>query len=343
MSDEKDIITVDQTPAEYGGRQAVVTLGKRIKTMLPGGDNLSDAQAMAVAQYSMLLDANPFRGEVYGYTDRHGFHLVDGYKMLVRWARKTCPYTESYTAIEDLPDGAIGYRCHILRDDARTTLQDFVKLGATFPQAYELTAVSAVGVVTKADMTTRDGRPMDPPSGWTWDQVARKRALKNALNLSHGAPSPREIASQSWTVGDIETRPEDWADVTPDMPPYEREAIAEGSARIRQAHESAQERIAQGHDANEAIDELFGDYAGSASDADTYEEQRGADISMLVPQNWGQLYQMAADQYGVTPKAHVINIIKKTYPDFTKRGAEQPSIVAAWNAFVEYEQSKADA
>jgi len=100
----------------------------------------------------------------------------------------------------------------------------------------------------------------------------------------------------------------------------------------------------------DVIDEITAeDYSGSTMDADAYEdlkeEQRpaaGKPISDLVPQNWGQLYAMAEAQYNVTPKAHVINIIRKTYPDFTARGKEQPTVIAAWNAFVEYEKSKED-
>jgi len=257
MSDEKDIIpveTIDHMPTEYGDRQAVATFGQRIKAMLPGGDKMNDAQAMALAQYSMLLDANPFRGEVYGYSDSHGFHLVDGYKMLVRWARKQCPYTETYKPIEGLPAGAIGYRCYILREDARPTLREFVGLGASFDRAYELATVSAVGVVTKSDMTTNKGYPQDPPKGWTWDDVAKKRALKNALNLSHGAPSPREIAAQSWEVNGIETTPADWTGITPEMTTPEREAIAAGNAVVRQVDE----RIASGQaDANRACADLL--------------------------------------------------------------------------------------
>ena len=259
---DKALIPTDQdhSPAEYRDRQEVAVIGKRLKAMMPGGDKLSDSQAMALAQYAMLLDANPFRGEVYGYTDRHGFHLVDGYKMLVRWARKQCPYTESYKEIPDLPKEAIGFRCYILRQDARPALQEFVQMGATFEQAYELATVSAVGIVTKSDMTTRDNRPMDPPAGWTWEQVAKKRALKNALNLSHGAPSPREIAAQSWEINGQQTTASDWEDVTPDMPQYEREAIAEKTARMREAHEHAQELMDGGMTGDDAINELYGDY-----------------------------------------------------------------------------------
>jgi hypothetical protein len=103
----------------------------------------------------------------------------------------------------------------------------------------------------------------------------------------------------------------------------------------------------EGIDAN-GVDEITAeDLSGGAMDADGYEdlkeEQRpGRDISQLVPQHWGELYEMAEQQYKVTPKAHVVNIIKKTYPDFTARGKEQPTVIAAWNAFVAYEQSKAE-
>jgi hypothetical protein len=368
MSDDKDIITIDQTPTEYGDRQAVATFGRRIKAMLPGGDKMTDAQAMALAQYSMLLDANPFRGEVYGYTDSHGFHLVDGYKMLVRWARKTCPYTETYKPIEDLPQGAIGFRCYILREDSKAMLREFVSLGATFDQAYELATVSAVGVVTKSDMTTRSGNPMPPPSGWTWEQVARKRALKNALNLSHGAPSPREIAAGSWEVNGVQTTPEDWDGVTPEMPPYEREAIAEGSARIRQAHENAQERIEQGHDANEASTELFDepiqhvtapDFSGGAMDADGYEdlkeERIGKDPAELIAQGKAQMEQDAVPTILAPPEendwtsfySRCIEELGYKHPDHASRVKDEiwlkdpaPTWAELWEHMINHQHEK---
>lgn len=251
MSDEKQLTTVEPASdlAEYGDRETVVGLGLRLRSMLPGGENLNNAQAMALAQYALITDTNPFRGDVYGYTDRHGFHLVEGYKALVRWARNKCPYTESYKPFP-VADGDIGQICYILREDAREALRDFVELGATFREAYELAAVSAVGVVTKREASN------DPPKGWTWEQVAKKRALKNALNLSHGAPSPREIAKQSWDVEGVETSADDWQGVTRETPQREREAIAEGNARHRQAHENAQAAMAQGMTADDAMLDL---------------------------------------------------------------------------------------
>ncbi|RME71831.1 MAG: hypothetical protein D6784_14590 [Chloroflexi bacterium] len=221
-----DIITIDVPHVEvWGTREEVAALGKRIKAMLPGGEKLTPEQAMAMAQYAVITDANPFRGDFYGMVDRRGnFTFVEGYKLLVRWAKRICGYTERYVPLSaaekrqmGLRDEDIAYRCHILRDDQKDTLREFIQMGATFAEAYDIVTTQAVGVVTREDRVTRDGKPIDPPKGWTWDQVAQKRALKNALNLSHGAPSPRELAAESWKVGDTETRPEDWQDAPPEI------------------------------------------------------------------------------------------------------------------------------
>jgi len=228
----------DLSLAAYGSRDDIVALSKRIRTMLPGGEKLTPEQAMSLAQYSIAVDANPYRGEVYGWTDARGkFHLTDGYKLLVRWAKRQCNYSEKYDPMPatELKDGDIGYRCWILRDDARPFLQQMIQAGADFREAFEIAATSAVGVVKQAETwSSRNNKVIDPPKGWTWDQVARKRALKNALNLSHGAPSPREIAAMSWQVGDTQTTPADWQEITPQMTTEERERTALLSAQYRE-------------------------------------------------------------------------------------------------------------
>jgi hypothetical protein len=77
-------------------------------------------------------------------------------------------------------------------------------------------------------------KAISPPKGWTWQQVAKKRALKNTLNLSHGAPSPREIAAESWIIGGTKTTPADWDECTPQMLPQARERLAALTAQERQ-------------------------------------------------------------------------------------------------------------
>ncbi len=220
-------------PAEWGSRKEIAALANRLKDMMPG--KLSREEALLLAQYSAAVDANPFRGEIYAYKSKGKLILVEGYKLLVRWARRQCQFYERYERItnetDDIPDDAIAFRCRILRDDAVNALARLADAGVPF--AYEICSIEAVGVVTKADRTTRQGEPSPPPRGWTWEDVARKRALKNALNRAYGAPSPREVAEETWKVEDTLTTPEDWTDVTPEMSLAERDATALYNARRR--------------------------------------------------------------------------------------------------------------
>jgi hypothetical protein len=209
--------------------------------MLPNGNKLSDEQAMLLAQYSKLADVNPFRGEVYLMPNGS---LVDGYKALTRWARDRAPYSDKYTELtseecinEGLGDEDIAYRCSILRDDKKDMLLSFTQAGATFQDAFDLVATEAIGVVTKKDRTGQRGE-IDPPKGWTWHQVAKKRALKNALNLSHGAPSPQELARLSWQVGQTTTQAEDWSQIPAHI--AQNEELAAGYAALQA---QARERI----------------------------------------------------------------------------------------------------
>lgn len=324
---------IDHSPAEYGDRQTIATFAKRIKAMLPGGKNLTETQAMALAQYAIALDANPFRGEVYGYADRHGFHLVDGYKQLVRWARQKCAYVESYKELDNLAEGSIGFRCYILRDDARATLRDLVDLGASFQEAFDIAATSAVGVVTKKDRTTKAGKESPPPTGWNWEQVARKRALKNTLNLSHGAPSPSEIAA-------LRTQPpgtDDWTEIAEPLPPLSErdqslplEPKTRGRAKLfKETHAVQIQKPSDApydangvddvtaEDAAALIDEQAGEivgYAGSETDADAYEDQKriGKDPAKIIEQGKAVIAQDS-------PHWITDNTVRKRFWKWTKQ------------------------
>lgn len=232
MSEKNALITKD--------KDELSALGHEIKTLLPGGNKLSGNEAVSLGKYATLSRANPFRGEVYGYKDRRGnLQLVDGYKLLVRWAKRICEYNEKYEllppGVEGLKDGDIGYRCVILRDDKKSDLKLFVDVGASFQEAYELASSSAIGVVNKKDMFGQKGA-IDPPKGWTWDQVARKRALKNTLNMAYAMPSVDELMSDSWIVDGVTIQDDDWA--PPEI--YKTEAEAEQHAKL-----AANERVRQ--------------------------------------------------------------------------------------------------
>lgn len=244
MSEEKALAIKPDAPIEWGSREEVTALADRLKTMLPG--KLTTEEALLLAQYSAAMDANPFREEIYAYQSRGKVVLVEGYKLLVRWARRQCNFYERYERVtngdDTVADDDIAFRCRLLRDDALPALADLTQAGV--PNAYEITSTEAIGVVRKADRTTREGKPQSPPIGWTWEEVARKRALKNAINRAYGTPSPREIAEESWTVEDTLTIPSDWETITPEMVPTEREILALANARQR-TREPLQETAAE--------------------------------------------------------------------------------------------------
>ena len=181
----------------WGSRDQVRDIADRIERMLPG--KLKGNDAVAAAQYALATGANIFRGEVYAYESRGKLVFVDGYKILVKWAKSIERYTESYRLLTEserqehgLEPDTVAYFCFVLREADRTFLLALVKNGAPYGEAYEQIATSAIGVVTKKDMTTKTGGRKPAPTGWTWARVAQKRSLKNTLNLSHGRPDEAE-------------------------------------------------------------------------------------------------------------------------------------------------------
>jgi hypothetical protein len=250
MIEEKQITMIENAPAEWGDRTQIKALATRLQSLMPG--NLTQQQALSLAQYAAATDANPFRGEVYAYEDRGKLQIVDGYKLLVRWARRQCNFYSRYEPIENLQEGDVGARCWLLREDAKGMLQMLVECGATWREAFETAATSTVGVIRKAEMWSQKyNKAINPPNGWTWEQVAEKRALKNAINRAYGTPSPREIAAESWKVGALDTEPSDWVtdDVTPGMSGEERARLAAMHARDRERESvtDPEETLQNGH------------------------------------------------------------------------------------------------
>ena len=225
----------------WGDRETVIATGIRIKTMLPGGEKLNVTQALAAGQYAVATGLNPFRGEFYAMVDKKGdLKLIDGYKALTRWAEDECPYDVQYRPQPLGPGEAHHIRAIIMRHDRKKQLDYYLERGADFQTAFDLVTTSAVGIVTEDEMRWPDGNPKDPPKGWTWEQRAEIRALKNALNRSHGMPTVAELARKSWEVAGILTKPEDWEGTGELKTPEEREALAELSARTRETVDAFQ-------------------------------------------------------------------------------------------------------
>lgn len=248
---EKALTVVDRpeidAPAQWGDREQVIALALRFRTMLPKGHELSLAQTMAAAQHAMLTGLNPFRGEVYYYPGKGGtLAIVDGYKALTREASLECAYDEIDVDMPLGPGELHHVKVTIFRHDRREQLEWYRDKGADFQTAFDLVSKSAVGVVTEAEVK----KVGDPPQGWTWRQVAYKRALKTALNLSHNMPSIEDLARRRLANGGThpallangeETQAGDWAD--------QPQAVIEAGPAVQEQHAAmtARDRKAQ-HD-----------------------------------------------------------------------------------------------
>jgi hypothetical protein len=225
--------------------QRKLELGVRLQSILPIPFK-NPQNAVGFVFYCRSINANPFRQEVYGWEDRDGkLQVTDSYKSTVRWAQGLASYTEWFENIDpetiNIDPAALVSKCFILRDDRLTALE---RLSAIYnkERALEMTASSALGIVTIDEMRYDKGRgnPRKPPKGWDWRQVANKRALRNAIRLSHGHASTRELQESAWMVGDYETVEADWVDATLDAPAWQREQEALLSAEAR----DSQKRVA---------------------------------------------------------------------------------------------------
>jgi len=229
-------VAQDLVRTGWGDRNEITTMGKRLSAMLPGVRN--EREARRLAQASILSRANPFRGEMYVFGDQ----IIEGYKLLVRWAKRQEDYTADYTKLaqddpqmQQVKNAEIGFTCEIWRDSVRSGLVEACKAGIPYETARRMfLPESAVGIVSHGDTynTTR-GYAIDPPKGWSWEQVAKKRALKNALNIAYGMPSPDELAKESWEVDGQATRPEDWTGVEK-LNPGDAAALAKDRAHWRE-------------------------------------------------------------------------------------------------------------
>lgn len=254
----------DGFPAWYYDRDTIEAMARRLVALLPGGNKMGVANAMVLAQYALAIGANPFRGDVYGYVDpRRGnkFVIVEGYKLLVRWAKFQMPYLEQFERMPEedpeLPAAAIGYRCWILRNDSPYFLP-LVHNGVGHLEALRFCATMSVGIVTKDDRRGRQGQDIAPPVTWTWDERARTRALKNALRKSHTVPHPQDVWQLSWSVGNTLTSPKDWYTGDPTLSAFERERLAAVTAQSRDGvpvtRENADEVLANGREILHGVD-----------------------------------------------------------------------------------------
>lgn len=200
-------------PLGWGESKELLKAGQRLQAFMPGGKKLKVEDAAMVAQYASLMDANPFRGgEVYAYERGGQVTLIEGYQLLTRIAKRQSEYVTKYAPLTPeervthaVPDGAMAIKCTLLRDDRRHLIKEYKDMGATFQEAFDLVAESAIGMIASSENIA--------VVGWSRGQVAEKRALKNCIKRAFAIPSPAEVraeaelmASQGHVIRDLEVK-----------------------------------------------------------------------------------------------------------------------------------------
>lgn len=249
--EEAAVIEVEPTAAMklWGTDHELALMTERFRSLVPGMDDLNDEQCTAVAQYAGSMGLNPFAGEIYAWVDKDGkFHMQEGYRAWTRWANEKEPYTATFRDLE-AGKGNLGQKCYVMKRSDRDSYIRMVEGGTPWEIAFDLCTTEAVGVVYKEETSRR------PPHGWTWNQVARKRALKSCLKISHGQPSVHEMRRHALMVEGVSTQTDDWTLLEGTY--NERAATAKYNANARTRPEGS-------GDAAQAMAELYGDEAADA-------------------------------------------------------------------------------
>ena len=243
MTDEKALTkTNGNAPEVWGKSDEIDGIARRLRAMLPNGERLSKSQLYAAAQYAQLSGLDPFAA---GFYAMPGGGIVQHYAVLVAWAQDKAPYSDRYMPLTDderqdhgvaAPE-TIAVKCYVMRDDRADVLATYLQAGMPFTEALDFLAAKGIGLVTQADRTTKKGDPMDPPKGWTWEKVAKKRALRDAIKQSHGVPTAAELRHYAEQV---------YRD-TPDgrLEGLERQAIEIAAEAEQMTIEDHRERLAE--------------------------------------------------------------------------------------------------
>lgn len=198
MSDKSLAVQNSEAIDTWGDSEEINAIAKRLKVMLPNGQNLTNEQAYAAAQYAKLSGLDPFAS---GFFAMPGGGITQHYAILVNWAQQKAPYSDKYMPLSAeeretegiTGDDTIAWKCYVLKRDDAQTLGTYISAGMPFTDALDFVAAKGIGFVTANDRKNKYGKAIDPPKNWTWETVAKKRALRQALSFSHGKPSVDEL------------------------------------------------------------------------------------------------------------------------------------------------------
>ena len=208
--------------APWANREDVRELSERLQSMMPGGNKLTQVEALTLAQAAVAHGLDPFNGELWYLKDRSGRPLglmagIKGHRRAAHLQMKQdgggnyWPEFEELTIDEKTPLGippnALAFRCKI-RDTQ--TLNEYVSQierlsGAGLP--WEIVS----DIVGARPYTEGIGYAMpDEPSRMTRVQLAMKRAEADALKRRFdlpfgsavGASGDNDVVSGEFVVAD---------------------------------------------------------------------------------------------------------------------------------------------
>lgn len=252
------------TITTYGDSLDVISLAKRIKVMVPGGKNLNDNEAQALAQVSIATNCNPFIGEIWYIpgsgpmigikgTRRHATQQIeDAGGRDAYWQSDFQPCSGEDAGYKgDIKDLAAAYKC---------TITDSVSTAA-----YQKMFLETVNALRSAGSTDPVGdareicgkRPQWTDYGFSLvseksrmnkQALARKRAESHALQLKFSIPFGAKVAA-----GDDAVDAGDWIEAKVQDSPNWQQAPEEWD-------ESQEEQVTEAEQPIELIDP-HGDWA----------------------------------------------------------------------------------
>lgn len=210
----------------YGDTADIVSLSRRIKVMVPGGNKLGDNEAQALAQLSLITQCNPFIGEIW-YIPGHGPMIgIKGArrhsnKQVQEAGGKDAYWTPSFRACspeeagaKDIKDVAAAWKCTI--NDSVSTLR-FQKM---FLETVNTLRAAGCADPVKEAHEIVGYRPewvgygfstMGENTRMNKQAVAMKRAEADALKKRFDIPFGAEVAAGDTAM---EAEASDWVEAS---------------------------------------------------------------------------------------------------------------------------------
>jgi len=239
MASEMGLIVTQPAPIQQVDKSEITDMVNRIKTIVPGGDAMTVAQITVIAQESILYRTVPGR-DVHYFLSRGNLQRVYDYKYLKNFANfkeqllsgeqsatieeQFRPLTEQEKITHGIEPDCIAALCTIKTPRERRAfaaeVKQYLEMGFDNDLAIKLAketygeiGTSAVGVIDPNELD-RNGKKSEPPTGWSFMQLAEKLAFKNAINRKYGIPAADEMQALAYSMAQRAV-PNDWKNVDP--------------------------------------------------------------------------------------------------------------------------------